>query len=97
MHLSNSITFGIVSSKARHGSEIGRLHLPSCLLQLILESSFCCQQCVLVHISNSCTVNQLSILSKSVAIFNEKVWSAIEQLSSKQMLLSTRATQAAPW
>lgn len=36
MHLSNSITFGIVSSKARHGSEIGMLHPPSYLSQLIL-------------------------------------------------------------
>ena len=31
MHLSNSITFGIVSSKARHGSEIGMQKLPSYL------------------------------------------------------------------
>ena len=26
LHLSNSITFGIVSSTARHGAEFGKLH-----------------------------------------------------------------------
>lgn len=98
MHLSNSITFGIVSSKARHGSEIGIPHLPSCLFKLFCGCISAVNSVFMsVNSMNSSAVNQLCILAKSVAIFNEKVWSATEQLSSRQMLLLTRATQAAPW
>ena len=50
MHLSNSITFGIVSSKARHGSEIGMSHLPSCPSRLSLMTYIRHQQAVSLNI-----------------------------------------------